>query len=35
LQEGISGLLTALEELIVDKKAGKELENYRVTGGYT
>lgn len=32
-QDGVSRLLKALEQLIEDKKAGKELANDKVTGG--
>lgn len=34
-EEAASRLISALRELMMDKKAGKELESYKVSGGYT
>ncbi len=34
-EHGVRQLLKALELLMADKKAGKELESHRVYGGYT
>lgn len=34
-EDAASRLLGALRELMTDKKAGKELESHKVSGGYT